>query len=308
MIRLIIPSEQVRIRGKKIAQWVVFGNLEVAMDELIHIHSQGPEFRADSREIAKVFGIEHESLVKLIENYESQLEQLGIFRFEIGKLLQGAGRPEKFCCLNFDHIAFLLTISSPTEATKDLRLKLIIAFQDARNKMRPIDIALLTLPALWRRTFPDDFYGALLKLYGDEYDASQNKPQWMGAWTIKFIYRPLYEPLPGELRQRRRLYAVEMGTSEWRKLHQFIEEHAKENLRKHIIKVTTLLESSTSRQDFYERFAAMFYRHTQLLLQGGPDVDDYEVDKRQFFDTLKKAVRPTGRPPRKTSEPSSDAD
>ena len=253
------------------------------MDELIHIHNQGPDLRADSRDVARLFDVEPKHLRELSEKYRAELEQFGILQFETAKSSDGAGRPEKFAYLNFDQIALLLTLSRVTEQNLPMRVKLLIAFRDARNKLRPIDIALLTLPAPWRKTFPDDFYSALLKLYGDEYDASQNKPQWVGAWTIKFIYHPLYEQLPEELRKRRRLYAVEMGTSEWRKLHQFIEEHAKENLRKHIIKVTTLLESSTSRQDFYERFAAMFYGQTQLLLQGGPDVDAYEVDRASFL-------------------------
>ena len=60
------------------------------MNELIHIHNQGPELRADSREVAKAFGIQHESLVKLITNHEPQLEQLGVFRFEIGKPPKGS--------------------------------------------------------------------------------------------------------------------------------------------------------------------------------------------------------------------------
>ncbi len=100
----------------------------MSIKELIHIHNQGPELRADSREIAKLFGIEHESLVRLIKNHEPQLEQLGQFRFEIGTgktRPQGGGNGEKFTYINFDHIAFLLTISSPTEATKDLRLETV---------------------------------------------------------------------------------------------------------------------------------------------------------------------------------------
>ena len=65
-----------------------------------------------------------------------------------------------------------------------------------------------------------------------QFEEGKNTPQWVGSWTVKFIYRPLYEKLPEELRKRRQLHAVEMGTSQWRKLHQFIEEHAKENLKK----------------------------------------------------------------------------
>src|ERR1700677_2049388 len=124
------------------------------MKELIKIHNQGADLLADSRSVAKLFGVEHESLRELIEAHVDQLEQLGIFRFETGKTLPNTpGRPEKFCFLNFDQIAFLLTISKPSETTKDFRLKLILAFRDARKRLRPVDIALLSIPDSWKRTF-----------------------------------------------------------------------------------------------------------------------------------------------------------
>jgi hypothetical protein len=50
-----------------------------------------------SRDVAKLFGIQRESLHKLIENHTAQLEQLGHVRFEIGggKIRpQGGGTPE----------------------------------------------------------------------------------------------------------------------------------------------------------------------------------------------------------------------
>src|SRR5580700_7735674 len=101
------------------------------MSELIKIINQGADLMADSRGVAKLFGIEHESLRELIENHAGQLEQLGFFRFETGKMVPNTkGRPDKFCYFNFDHVAFLLTISKPTEATKDFRLRLILAFRE----------------------------------------------------------------------------------------------------------------------------------------------------------------------------------
>ena len=236
------------------------------MKELISIHNQGPELRADSREIAKLFGIEHQSLRELIEGHASQLEQLGIFQFETGKI-EGRGRPEKFCYINFDHIAFLLTVSRPTEATKDLRLKLILAFRDARVRLRPVDHALLTIPDAWRKTFPDKFYIALLRLYGDTFSHEKNRPSWVGGWTNKFIYEPLYNGLPKELKDRRKAHAAQAEKSgDWMKMHQFIEKHAKKNLEDHITAVTTLLTVARSKLNFIEMFAAAFCGRTQLLL------------------------------------------
>lgn len=238
------------------------------MKELIHIHNQGSELRADSRDISKLFGVEHQSLRETIEGHEGQMAELGVFRFETDKPASGSlgGRPEKFCFLNFDQIAFLLTITRATAQTKDLRLRLIIEFRDARNRLRPVDHALLSIPDAWRKTFQDDFYIALLKLYGDRFEKPGDTPGWVGRWTNKFIYEPLYNGLPEELKRRRTIRWDETGTEGWLKLHQFIEEHAKKNLEKHLNKVIALLQAATSPAHFIELFSSVFYGQQQLLL------------------------------------------
>ena len=246
------------------------------MKELIHIHNQGSDLRADSREVAKLFGIEHESLRKAIEAHEDDLSQLGHIRFEIGNGVhreQGGGRQEKFCYLGFDQIAYLLTITRTTAQTKEFRLRLIIAFRDARNRLRPVDHALLSIPDAWRKTFQDDFYIALLRLYGAEFERSGDTPSWVGKWTNRFIYEPLYDGLPDELKRRRKIRGEDIGSEAWLKLHQFIEQHAKKNLEKHITKVITLLQAATSPSHFIELFATVFYGQKQLLLIA-PNVRD----------------------------------
>lgn len=246
------------------------------MKELIHIHNQGSELRADSREVARVFGIEHESLRKSIDHHGAQLGQLGFFRFEIGKTFTNEqGRPAKYCYLNFDHIAFLLTLSKTTKATKEFRLQLIIAFRDARNKLRPVDHALLSIPEEWRKTFPDDFYMALLKLYGDRFIKAGDTPSWVGRWTNRFIYDPLYNGLPVELKRRRKEHLGGDSVETLLKLHQFIEKHAKKNLEKHLTKVTGLLEAAVSPSHFLELFASVFYGQKQLLLGHGQGPDEF---------------------------------
>ena len=279
------------------------------MKELIHIHNQGSDLRADSRDIATIFGLAHQHIRETLEKYRPEVEQFGVLQFETGKPHgPDGGRPEKFAYLYFEQIALLLTLSRVTEQNLPMRVKLLLAFRDARNKLRPIDNALLSIPAVWRKTFPDDFYIALLRLYGAEYDPSENKPQWIAGWTVKFIYEPLYAGLSAELKQKRKMHAKEMGISELKKLHQFLEENAKEALKKHLAKVTALLESAVGIEDFYRRFASVFYGQHQPLLKFVSDAPAYEVDRGAFFDTIKKAVQPTEKPPKKTSEPSSDAD
>lgn len=245
------------------------------MKELIHIHNQGSDLRADSREIAKLFGVEHQSLRETIEDHEAQMNELGVFRFETGKPPAGSlgGRPERFCFLNFDQIAFLLTITRATAQTKDLRLRLIIEFRDARNRLRPVDHALLSIPDAWRKTFRDELYIALLKLYGERFEKPGDTPGWVGRWTNKFIYEPLYEGLPDELKRRRSERGAAIGSEAWLKLHQFIEKHAKKNLENHLTKVIALLQAATSPGHFIELFSSVFYGQQQLLLIQ-PDVRD----------------------------------
>lgn len=225
---------------------------------------------ADSREVAKLFGIEHESLIVDLDRHPRELEQLGHFRFEVGngiKRSQGGGRQQKFAYLNFDQIIYLLTVTRATGITRDFRVRLIIAFRNARIRLRPVDSILLSIPADWKKTFKDEFYIALLRVYGDKFDASENKPSWVGKWTNKFIYDPLYQGLPKELKAKRMVHCDESGKeTDWIKLHQFLEAHAKDALRDHITKITTLLEASRSSSHFFELFAAVFWNQKQLLL------------------------------------------
>src|ERR1039458_22511 len=129
------------------------------MKDLIPILNQGAEFLVDSRDVAKVFKIQHKSLREEIEGHESQLTRLGIYRFETAKIYPNArGRPEKYFWLNFDQTIFLLPLTRPTPETKEFRVKLILAFRSAREKLRPVDAILLSIPEKWRKTFKDEFY------------------------------------------------------------------------------------------------------------------------------------------------------
>jgi len=238
------------------------------MEEFLAIHNQGAELRADSRDVAKVLGIDHESLLVDLDRHPRELEQLGHFRLEVGdgiKRPQGGGRQQKFAYLNFDQILYLLTITRATTQTREFRVRLILAFKRARQSLRPVDKILLSIPVVWQKTFKDDFYVALLRLYGDKFDASENKPSWVGVWTNKFIYEPIYGKLSDELKAKRAAYCASTGKdADWIKLHQFLEQHAKEELRDHITKITTLLQLAGGKMDFIESFAALFHGHTQL--------------------------------------------
>ena len=197
------------------------------------------------------------------------MKRLGIYRFETAKPSAGSegGRPEKHYWLNFDQTIFLLTITRSTEETKEFRVRLILAFRAARERLRPVDTMLLSIPEKWRKTFRDEFYAALLNIYGDSYDASKNKPSWVGRWTNKFVYEPIFQNLSNELKAKRVSYCDTSGKDpDFLKLHQFLEHNAKEELKEHITKILTLLQLSGSKLDFAEHFASLFHGRTQLRL------------------------------------------
>jgi hypothetical protein len=253
-----------RMRGIRQSHRAKFGDL---MDSLIPIHNQGVDFLVDSRDVAKVFGLTHQHLREQIEEHEDELTRLGVFRVETGKPLAGStgGRPEKYYWLNFDQTVYLLTLTKTNEQTREFRVRLILAFRAARERLRPVDTILLSIPDKWRKTFRDEFYIALLRIYGESFDSSKNKPSWVGNWTNRFVYDPIYFGLPGELKSKRSVYCGNSGKDgDFIRLHQFLEEHAKDELKEHITKVTTLLQLSGSKLDFAEKFRSLFHGQTQL--------------------------------------------
>jgi hypothetical protein len=198
--------------------------------------------------------------LQLISDNEESLTQLGQLRFENARgkeRPQGGGTPQKFAWLNFDQIAFLLTLSRPSVENREYRLRLIIMFRNARAKLRPVDAILLSIPDAWKKTFKDEFYIALLRVYGDVFKPEKNKPSWVGRWTNRFIYEPIVAGLSAELKTKRLQYCTDSGKdSEWIRLHQFLEENAKEALRDRISKITGFLEASRGKQEFKELIVA----------------------------------------------------
>jgi len=149
-----------------------------------------------------------------------------------------------------------------------------LAFKAAREKLRPVDALLLSIPEAWKKTFQDEFYIALLRIYGDSFDKTKNTPSWVGGWTNRFVYEPIYQGLPAELKRKRGQYSMDTGRdAKWLRLHQFLEEHAKDQLRVMIGKVTAMLQISRGRQDFAENYTAMMGGSIQLRM------DDFFSDE-----------------------------
>lgn len=99
------------------------------------LHQLRGELRVDSRVLAQHLGNQHESVVKLLRDYADDFKQLAIFRFEIGKPSHGnvGGRPEQYALLSEDQCYLLLTYSRNSATVRALKLKLVIAFREARE-------------------------------------------------------------------------------------------------------------------------------------------------------------------------------
>lgn len=84
----------------------------------------------DTRLLAKHLGNQHQSLFKLLSNYKSDFEELGILRFQIG-VIDGRGQPEKFALLNEGQSYLALSFSKNTAKVRQLKVKLVKAFLEA---------------------------------------------------------------------------------------------------------------------------------------------------------------------------------
>lgn len=89
------------------------------------------EPRIDSRMLAQHLHNKHQSLFELIKNHRADFEELGLLRFQTGKAT--GGRPEKFAMLNEDQSTLALSYSKNTPKVRELKVKLVKAFGEARR-------------------------------------------------------------------------------------------------------------------------------------------------------------------------------
>jgi len=95
-----------------------------------------PDMTVDSRTIAEGCGIEHESALRLLCQHKEAIEQeLGIIRFEIGKI-EGRGRPEKIALLTEDQATALITMFRNTPVVVRFKVALARAFGEAKRQRR----------------------------------------------------------------------------------------------------------------------------------------------------------------------------
>ena len=224
------------------------------------VHSAG-EARVDSRLIAGQLGNQHESSMKLLRSYREDFEELGILRFQIGEIT-GRGQPEQFALLNEDQTYLLLAYSKNTKRVRSLKVRLVKAFRDARNKAgldSMMKLVLLPAPEPWEKRFSDTYYHALAHITGRVFAGhSCGTPAIFGQITDRWVYAAILpKEVHRELKARR-------GESE--KMHQWLTDGGRRLLDQQIKDVTVIAKSSSDRKDFEARCMQAFGIPGQLRI------------------------------------------
>lgn len=95
------------------------------------------EPRIDSRLIAKHLGRQHKTIMALVDRYKNHIKALGHMTFKkaCGEREQGGGTQLTYVLLNEDQCYFLLNLSRNSERVVNLKLKLVLAFKEARHAL-----------------------------------------------------------------------------------------------------------------------------------------------------------------------------
>lgn len=104
----------------------------------------------------------------------------------------------------------------------------------------------------WIKTFPDDYYKELFRLYGMKYPPENGKvkrPGFFGHVTNRVVYKKLAPEILPELKKR----AKKLGNKGTR-LHQTLTpEKGHPDLLKLVSSVTTIMKLSETKEEFFEK-------------------------------------------------------
>jgi phage regulator Rha-like protein len=83
--------------------------------------------------MAEGLGVDHRSTMRLIERFQSEMEDFGQVRFEITPARSG-GVPQRYCLLTENQSYFLLTLSRNTRKVITLKQRLVREFDKLRRQ------------------------------------------------------------------------------------------------------------------------------------------------------------------------------
>jgi len=113
------------------------------MNQLVATNEAGDAVTT-SLAIAEGVGNPHSSVIKLIRQNTSDLEEFGNIGFEIQNSKSGAGRPTEFAILNEQHATLLLTYMRNNDVVREFKKRLVRAFFDLHQKQKVPDMANLS--------------------------------------------------------------------------------------------------------------------------------------------------------------------
>lgn len=84
--------------------------------------------------ISKYAGVEHHSVTRLIRRYKEDINEFGIFGFEIHKT-NGRGRPKKIYHLNEQQATLIITYLDNTPAVRKFKKELVRQFYAMKEEL-----------------------------------------------------------------------------------------------------------------------------------------------------------------------------
>lgn len=134
----------------------------------------------------------------------------------------------------------------------------------------------------WQMRFPKEFYEEIYRLYGisDKFDPNNVKrPQWIGKFTLKYVYGVFPEKVIDELRKRNPVKESARSTMyRGHKYFQYLTENIGiPQLDKHLNQLIMVMRMSSDHIDFDKNFKKMFAK---------------ELERKSIQDDIKNGLIP----------------
>jgi hypothetical protein len=117
----------------------------------------------------------------------------------------------------------------------------------------------------WTSRFPREYYQEIFRLYNLPYDPlSLKRPQFIGIFTNKYVYKEMSPEVLEELRKRNP--RLENGTRRRKFFQHLTPEIGIPHLERHLTKLITVMQLSDSIDEFEDNFKRAFKKVNQLQL------------------------------------------
>ena len=109
------------------------------LNNLVFYHSLNEPAYTTVDGIAEYAGVQRESVNRLIQTHNADLEEFGVLRFEIAKV-NGRGRPRKNWQLNEQQVTFLFSLLDNTPQVVKFNKALTKAFYEVKERAQQLEI------------------------------------------------------------------------------------------------------------------------------------------------------------------------